>query len=136
MEDFSILSHNGTVTVESPSGDHRTFRIKTQPDDASFAPGKRILSLFIGPDNTRDYQGFAFVNGGVRIWRRFGAENEFIKNHKGLLYRSYVQVLLNVEHYEAMGMRFHAEAKCRRCNKKLSTPESITNGIGPVCAGR
>ena len=39
----TIATHNGTVTVESPSGNHWKFSIWTQPQDASFASGKRVV---------------------------------------------------------------------------------------------
>jgi hypothetical protein len=44
---------NGTYTITSPTGEHRTFRIKTQKDDARFAPGKRTIALLTGSDNDR-----------------------------------------------------------------------------------
>ena len=34
------------------------------------------------------------------------------------------------------GYRLLLEGRCVKCNKKLTKPESIRTGIGPVCAGR
>jgi hypothetical protein len=34
------------------------------------------------------------------------------------------------------GYRLLVEGTCVRCNRRLTTPESIESGIGPVCAGR
>ena len=47
---FDVRTHNGTITIHNPkTGDHRTFQIKTQPADAKFAPGRRVVSLLTGP---------------------------------------------------------------------------------------
>jgi hypothetical protein len=32
------------------------------------------------------------------------------------------------------GYRIHLEGRCLRCNRPLTTPESIRRGIGPICA--
>lgn len=37
---------NGFYTIRNrQTGEHRTFRIATQAEDARFAPGERIVSL-------------------------------------------------------------------------------------------
>jgi len=33
-------------------------------------------------------------------------------------------------------MDVHHEGRCGRCNRKLTVPESIENGLGPECAGK
>jgi hypothetical protein len=125
---FNIATHNGIVTVENTNkGTHRTFRIKTQPVDAKFAPGERILSILTGSDNTSDYTQVAFVkeDGRIILWRRYESQ-----------YARTVRVLQNPEHYKAIGCVYHYEGHCRRCNRLLTTPESVRSGIGPVCDGR
>jgi hypothetical protein len=126
---FAIETHNGIITVENPArGTHRTFRIETQPADARFAPGERILSLLIGADNGSDYLGIGFVkdDGRVILWRRYQTEQ----------YHALVRVLQKVEHFKSIGLVYHYEGRCRRCNRVLTTPESIKSGIGPTCAKR
>jgi hypothetical protein len=124
-EDFDLATHNGVVTVRSCSGEHRTFRISTQADDAEFAPGERILYILAGPDNTADYMGLGFVkpDGRVILWKR----------HRGTQIEKIVRVLQRVTKYREMGFEYFAEGRCRRCGRTLTTPESIRSGIGPVC---
>ena len=31
-------------------------------------------------------------------------------------------------------VEYRFEGKCRKCNRKLTNPDSIDNGIGPECA--
>ncbi len=127
---FSVFTHNGSITMRNPATDgHRTFRIHTQPDDARFAPGERIVSLLVGPDNTTDYNGFGFVKKDrIVLWRRFRDSSDFTK---------YADMLQRPNHYqEEHGIEYLYEGKCRRCNRTLTVPESIESGIGPVCAGK
>lgn len=126
----SVLTHNGTFTIHSArTGDHRTFRVKTQPADARFAPGKRVVSLLVGPDNTNDYQQFAFVDetGEVVPWSRY----------RGTDYERHCHVLQDLQRHIADGaVTVFVSCRCRVCNRTLTTPESVRSGIGPICDGR
>lgn len=122
----SILTHNGTWTIKNPAtGNHRTFQVRTASADSKLA-GKRIVSLLTGPDNTEDYIGFGFVEkGGVRVWRK----------HEGTVFSQYGAMLTNLPRVaEKHGLQISASCCCRRCNRDLTTPESVASGIGPTCA--
>lgn len=134
---------NGTYTVQSPSGAHRTFRIHTQPDAEKqrerrpdrepFAPGKRIISLLTGPNNEADYEGFGFVDdNGIRLWRRFADKDTFQK-YAALVWSMGTRG--EESKFHKAGARLLFEGRCLKCNRKLTTPESIRSGIGPICAG-
>lgn len=55
------------------SENHRTFRIKKQPNESKFAPSKLVLELLTGADNEENYTGFAFVNveTGIYTWNKY-----------------------------------------------------------------
>lgn len=125
---FNLGTHNGTLTAENvATGEWRTFQIKTQPEDANFAPGERIAYLLTGADNENDFTGFAFVkdDGRLFVW----------KKKRGTIFDAYAKMLERPERY-AKTVRFFFQGRCRRCNRKLTTPESVSAGIGPICAGR
>ena len=134
--DFSVVTHNGTFTITNPgTGQHRTFRIRTQPEDANFAPGERILALLVGGDTTdfhlyiyrSAFRGFAFVNGDrIVVWRR----------HRSTEFERLARLVedLDIER-DKWGLAVEWSAKCRRCNRELTTPESLAIGIGPICSG-
>jgi hypothetical protein len=125
---FSIRTHNGTITVSNPAtGNYRMFRVRTQADDASFAPGRRVVSVKDSSDD-KNWRGFGFVteDGAVEVW----------KKHAGTVYEVYGRMLANPAPFVEKGAQFLWEARCRVCNKELTTPESIETGIGPVCARR
>lgn len=129
---MNIATHNGFVTVKSArTGDHRTFRIATQADDAKFAPGRRVVSLLTGPDNETDYRGFGFLDAApdgrvkITVWKKC----------RGGQFEALAEMLENLPAHEAAGqVSVNFDARCRRCNRTLTTPESVASGIGPVCA--
>lgn len=129
---------NGIFTLESPTGQHRTLRVQTWKADKDKQP-KRSLGLLTGPDNTSDYKDFAFVNAcNVFVWKRFqSGDNE----DSGMLCKiATVFESMMVEGQESRfykkGMRIKESRHCMRCNRRLTTPESIASGIGPECAGK
>lgn len=129
LQTVDVARYNGRVTILNPeTGGHRTFRIRTKSERASFAPGKRIVELLTGPDNGSDYQPFAFVgdNGRVIVWRK----------KRGGAFDTFADMLNRPLAWEtSRGLEYSFEVKCRRCNRDLTDPTSIELGIGPVCRG-
>ncbi len=96
--------------------------MKVQADDADFLPGRTLVEVLNGPDNTYNYDTLgSFVDGKLRLFKKhaqggswFEALQIFLANPEAVL-----------------------EAKnCIICNRVLTTPESIAAGIGPDCAKR
>lgn len=123
---------NGKYTIQnSDTGVHRTFRIKTQPKDSRFAGGKRIIGLMTGSDNQSSYTNFGFVDDtGIHVWNR----------HKGTDYEKLAwmiwTMLIEPTHPRLRNYSIQSSLACLRCNRELTTPESLLSGIGPVCEGR
>lgn len=108
----------GVYTLETGGG-HRTFRVRVQSTDEDFAPGKTILEYLSGPDNERDYTPFAFLNGvRLAVWKKH-QDNEVL--------------ITDAREFLADPSRALLAAKCIRCNRNLSTPESIRTMMGPDC---
>jgi len=128
---MDIRTHNGTVTLKNPAtGNHRTFQIRTQPDDSKFAPGQRIVALMDGPDNVNSYRPFGFISesGWINLWR---------KHRESKTFQTYAHMLRDPNHWEENhSIEYLHEGRCRICNRKLTTPDSVESGIGPVCAAR
>ena len=131
---------NGRFTiVNRQTGEHRTFRIETQPADAAFAPGKRVLGLLTGPENEADYEGFGFVDDdGIRVWAK--KREAPPGHHSAFEVMAAMLWSLAVENvyspWAARGYALLEEGRCVRCGRVLTEPESLRTGIGPVCAGR
>ena len=142
FDDPPRILWNGKVTLRNrETGEHRTFQIRTQADDAKFAPGKRIVALLTGPNNEEDYTPFAFCfENGVVCWGKKRAENGQPWT-PFQWYADMLNVLLVSDYQSRKGMTYEKydvlfEKRCRVCNRTLTTPESVETGIGPVCAGR
>jgi len=117
---------NGFYTIALPCGTHRTIRVSTQ--QSGKLSGKRIMGLLIGPENTMDYEDFAFVNSdGVSTWKRF-------VGHKQEQYAAIIWDLARGETIDGHSMIL--SKRCLVCNRPLTTPESNELGIGPTCRER
>lgn len=127
---------NGVKTIQSPNGEHRTLDISTQKEDANFAPGKRIISLLVGPNNNADYKGFGFVtDDGIRVWQKLRSTDGKPSTYEWLGHMLWsLATEGDASRFYRMGYRLLEENTCIKCNRRLSTPESILRGIGPVCA--
>lgn len=124
---------NGTYTIRNrDTEEHRTLRIRTQPKDASFAPGRRLIGLLIGPENESDYRSFGFVGeNGIHVWKRFQASGPWNAYARAIMELTGDEPTDLDETYDLLVSR-----RCLVCGRKLTTPESMESGIGPVCAGR
>ena len=108
---------------------HRTFRVRTDEPDSLFAPSYQVIAFLGGPDNTSDYVGFAFVgNDRIFPWKRLSIGYDHII--------AAARYLVVGNHEQAGKMYAMQAGNCYRCNRLLTTPESIAAGLGPVCAGR
>lgn len=117
---------NGFYTLTFPSGEHRTFRIRTEPGGKF--KGRRTLGILIGPDNTAEYESFAFIeDAGPSVWKRF-------KNQKQAQYAMVIWSIVNGE--EIDGYELKISKRCLACNRPLTTPESLETGYGPSCRER
>lgn len=110
----------GTYTLQHEGG-HTTFRVKIQPSDAEFAPGSTLIELLVGQDNENDYSTFGFLREG-RVFPFKG-----FRSHEVLLERA-SEFLRDPE-----GDNVLVSKRCARCNRKLTTPESVAAGFGPDC---
>lgn len=141
--------YNGVYTVVSPTGNHRTFSLETQPADDTFAPGERILYLLTGPD---EWTGFAFARAGRTIqnhrfvpgfvvWKKYRSQAGYPPSAWELFARMLADMLrCGAREFRSAALngpgvyRLLAMKSCDRCNRRLSTPESIAAGRGPECS--
>lgn len=125
---FNPAVHDGKLTLVSPrTGDHRTFRLRTiRSGDLA---GKRVVELLEGPDNGGDYRAFGFVGENrITVWKRFrGAGGELSQ------YEKLAGLIENPIYWASRGVEYLISLKCRRCGHDLTHPESITDGLGPIC---
>lgn len=120
----------GTYTVLRQDGQHRTFKVSQAEDKTTF------FSVLNGPDNERNYDCVAFQKPGYNAFRLTRRHANLDK--AGITFKA-LSYLTNAtpEQAKACGIRWaKASGNCFVCGRKLTTPESIEAGIGPVCADR
>lgn len=120
----------GYFTIVFPEhSTHRTLRI--EKGEGTWE-GKLIISKLVGSDNTSDYAGIAHVeaSGLLRIWRKASLNPAQEKSLRNSLQR----IMGNPD---VAGREYALRSgNCYRCNRLLTTPESIERGLGPICADK
>jgi hypothetical protein len=124
-----------TFTIENQEkGTFRTFRIETMPETGKFAPGRQVLSLLVGPDNSKNYKGFAFVDGNdVHVWNKCKGNGSGPSDFER--FARLVEGLV-IQNQRSKRYGLLEAIPCQRCGELMTVPGSIRRGIGPICAKR
>ena len=131
---------DGTYTIENkPKGTHRTFKIGMVRNPGSGIAGQRVVALLAGPDNNSDYSPFAFLDDeGIKVWKRKRGTPG-----RPSLFDLYAAILWSLcrddddaEAWREKGAELLIEGRCMVCGRKLTDPDSIRTGIGPVCLSK
>jgi hypothetical protein len=133
----SILAGNATLTLRGVQSGTR-FTYKISPKKGTENP--HFVKVLTGPDNESAYTflGTIFADGNYRRGFRSTIGEQAPSN---VMFR---QVWARVQKMVQAGREseaipeievFHMGA-CLRCGRALTTPESITRGLGPDCAER
>ncbi len=128
METGNIVIPNGCFTINNiDKSTHRTVKIHTA--QRGNLEGKRIISLLVGPDNNSNYSGFGFVNddGKISVWRKHNGSRTMV------WIAQFIAAKFSGQEFDHPGLELLVEQRCLRCNRRLTTPESIKAGIGPEC---
>jgi hypothetical protein len=122
---FALAGNAIFTLVSSKTGQRFTFKITTPPNGSDI----RFVGLLSGPDNTSDYRYLGIV----------GSDGQFHltkKSRAGWDAASVKAIAWFLTHSESTLVEFWHEGRCGRCGRRLTVPESIATGLGPVCASR
>ena len=137
-EDIMGLS-DGTFTVIFTDDSYVTVKIKTDKDELrpdgskNFFHNKKIISYLSGPDNEKNFTGFAHLDedGGLHVWKNYQYLDGMAKYEAALMILSDTGIIGQAQAGMAYALR---SSRCWRCNKKLTVPTSLHQGMGPDCA--
>ena len=121
---------SATFTVSSEkTGRHFTYKIAGGGEKPFF------VKLLTGPDNTSDfnYLGTIFDDGTKLIAKRGGKITPDAPSFQAL---KFTLAVLHSGAEFPPAFSFRHEGKCGMCGRKLTEPDSIDRGIGPICSGR
>lgn len=130
-----LLAGDAHVTFQSRrTGTRFTYRVRLaearsrRPGDDRAPP--HFVSVLTGPD---EYSYLGCIFDGLRY--SHGVKSRIAKDAPSAVAFDWVWRTLS-------GGRMHPElgvwheGRCGKCGRRLTTPESIASGLGPVCGGR
>jgi hypothetical protein len=124
-----ILAGNATFTLRSAkTGARYTYKVRKNEDK----PGVWFVGYLTGSDNESDFTPLANIrdrkvrlNSKMKNFEKSApwvALNWFLTNLFANITPGNIEI-------------FHA-GRCGRCGRKLTVPESVTDGFGPECIGK
>jgi hypothetical protein len=131
IEDICRFAFGGdaTFTLQSvKTNKHFTYKIE-KADRGNIM----FVSVMCGPENNdrHSYRYFGFFKGPEFIYGKDKAK--VAQNAESVVAFEWFWRNVNRNRLPET-VRFWHEGRCGCCHKKLTTPESISTGIGPVCA--
>lgn len=124
---FCLAGHAIFTLRNSLTGNRFTYRIRAKNRQDSLF----WVSVLAGPNNSDDYTYLGYI---ARQSNRL-AFNPILKHRTAQSARAFAwawpRIVAGTLPPE---IEFHHAGRCGRCNRLLTTPESIASGIGPKCA--
>jgi len=133
-----------TLTIVNDiSGGRVTIRFR-RPKDREGNPFKAVMvDVMTGSDNEVAYSFAGSLKGTtLKLSSKRKCPDAKAKNAKAILDWTFKRVAggFPLEGQKPDGTKFAVrvlhEGRCAMCGRKLTVPESIDTGIGPVCAGK
>jgi len=121
-----IKGGNATTTFVGQTSRY-TYKVRKAEDSDLY-----FVSLLVGANNESDYLYIGCIN------EQRGFFQTAKSNHKGLapaLAFGFIYARLLNGVIDERTQIWH-EGRCCKCNRKLTTPESIERGMGAECYGR
>jgi hypothetical protein len=124
-----VTAGNATFTLlSSKTGQRFTFLVRKKEESEV---GPWFVSVLTGPNNSEDFEflGTIFSPDAFRHGKksRVSTDAPSAKAFAWFWGQLAKSVLPSV-------CSFYHEGRCGRCGRKLTTPESVQRGLGPVCA--
>ena len=130
-----LLAGSAVVTFQSrKTGTRFTYRVTLAEARAGDArPPPHFVSVLTGSNNDGDYTYLGCIFN--RTMYAHGRKSKLSSGAPSAIAFSWVWTHLTsgVMHPE---LAVYHEGRCGKCGRRLSTPESILSGLGPVCASR
>lgn len=123
-----MLAGNATLTLESSvTWKHYTYKIKKIRDDGPVY----YVSLLNGEDNQTSY---CYIGIYDSISNKFKITNKSKMTYNSTPVKAFMYFIRGFnDNTFPKNLNVYHENKCGRCNRKLTTPESIKSGFGPEC---
>lgn len=127
-----MLAGNAHVTFQSErTGAHYTYHVALAPRRTDGSPVTHFVAVLTGADSY-EYVGFirnraVYVHGGHR--------SRIARTAKSHMAFGWTWAHLTAGRMPETLTVWH-EGRCGKCGRRLTDPESIASGLGPICGGR
>lgn len=127
-----VFAGRATVTLVSEKTQaHFTYRVQAAQDKQDPERTIYFVHYLAGPDNQNSYAYLGMVptanSPKLVLTKKSGAGPE------ATVTRAFQFMLA---HPDAATLRVLHSGRCGRCGRALTTPESITTGLGPICKSK
>lgn len=125
----------GTFTILNKStGNRFTYRISMPEDANKKVDPPRFVKVLAGPDNNMDYKYLGVLKLKPHgLYLHLSPKSKISSHAPSFKSLTWLLEMLNRNRELPPNFEFYHEGRCCRCGRKLTTPESIKDGIGPVC---
>ena len=121
-----------TFTLHNTTKDtHLTFRARRPKGFTVNSP--IMIDLMVGKDNSNDFGFIGSVNNRGHFKVSEKSKVEASRRDLGSRTMAWLLTKLNNGQELPEALEIKAAAKCCRCAKKLTNPDSIDDGLGPIC---
>jgi len=123
------------MTIESKKTQkYFTFRFKTPKNIDENTPIEKIpiwVSVLTGNDNTSSYTFMGTIFGDKYYHSN---KSSISKDALSIVaFKYWFNALVTKNENRLKQIELYHEGRCMRCGRKLTTPESIELGVGPIC---
>lgn len=127
-----VTGGHATFTLKSKrTGNRYTYKVNKPREPHPGFKG-HFVKILSGPDNENHYQYLGVMEPDLSF--RTTGKSKVDVNKKGVYaFRWFLHTLKDKQELPEE-LEFWHEGKCGCCGRKLTVPESIASGIGPVCA--
>lgn len=125
-----IRGGKGIVTLQSPTGVHRTYSFNSPRHPNQFKDGIMFVYAQVSNSNWQ-YVGMLTANNDFKITRasNYSYDHPIVKGAR------YIVEMMNEKHRNSPMQLFHAGI-CSICGRRLTDPKSIEIGLGRRCKKR
>lgn len=131
-----IYGGKSTFTLVSvATGTRFTYKLIRANGDKSGRPW--FVKIMTGTDNEHSYTYAGFIDPAKPYDIIQGRKGRISSKAPSVMALAWVLKTLNYGGYSNLSkVEVWHEGRCGACGRKLTVPESISTGLGPVCAGR
>jgi len=128
-----VLAGKSFFTVQNTTTQGRfTYKVTQAKDDNDKIKNLWFVSVLTGADNDNSYSYIGIISGDSF---RLTSKSSFPKDTTSVKGFRWLWNNITNNHDLPDNVDFLHAGRCGRCGRKLTTPESIDMGFGPVCAG-